>query len=199
MVLWAHSFRGNGRTEYSYEMLHFIHNLTSVWLKPIRCVNLLFWLRETNNMFETGRSCWRIGYWIHQAYQTDLSGWILCRITWIFELRCVILSSLWRINEISFRFITKGEAQTLHLNRSKPCHCVLLPSETFRKHSTAHSVVTKARNVHHQTPDQRYKVSWIASMSTKSTEFKKGGWRARKRCNWNGATKPNCKRKKSVS
>ena len=168
---------------------------------PYGALIFFFWLRETNNMFETGRSCWRIGYWIHQAYQTDLLRWILFRITWIFGLRCVILSSLWRINlnEISLRFITKGEAQTHHLNGSKPCHRVLLPSEAFRRHSTAHSVVTEARNVHHQTPDQRYKVSWIASMSTKSTEFKKGGWRARKRCNWSGATKPNCKRKKSVS
>ena len=35
LKLWALSFRGNGRTKYAYEMLHLIHNLTSVWPKPI--------------------------------------------------------------------------------------------------------------------------------------------------------------------
>ena len=33
---WALSFRGNGRTKYAHEMLHLIHNLTSVWSKEIR-------------------------------------------------------------------------------------------------------------------------------------------------------------------
>ena len=33
---WALSFRGNGRTKYAYEMLHLIHNLTSVWSPAIR-------------------------------------------------------------------------------------------------------------------------------------------------------------------
>ena len=33
---WALSFRGNGRTKYAYEMLHLIHNLTSVWSQGIR-------------------------------------------------------------------------------------------------------------------------------------------------------------------
>ena len=33
---WALSFRGNGRTKYAYEMLHVVHNLTSVWPEPIR-------------------------------------------------------------------------------------------------------------------------------------------------------------------
>lgn len=33
---WALSFRGNGRTKYAYEMLHLIHNLTSVWPASIR-------------------------------------------------------------------------------------------------------------------------------------------------------------------
>lgn len=30
------SFRGNGRTKYAHEMLHFIHNVMCVWPKPIR-------------------------------------------------------------------------------------------------------------------------------------------------------------------
>jgi len=46
LKMWALSFRGNGRTKYAYEMLHLIHNLTSVWPKPIRCVNLLFLLEK---------------------------------------------------------------------------------------------------------------------------------------------------------
>lgn len=33
---WALSFRGNGRTKYAYEMLHLIHNITSVWPPAIR-------------------------------------------------------------------------------------------------------------------------------------------------------------------
>lgn len=33
---WALSFRGNGRTKYAYEMLHLIHNLTSVWTPEMR-------------------------------------------------------------------------------------------------------------------------------------------------------------------
>lgn len=33
---WALSFRGNGRTKYAYEMLHLIHNLTTVWTPEIR-------------------------------------------------------------------------------------------------------------------------------------------------------------------
>ena len=37
---WALSFRGNGRTKYAHEMLHLIHNLTSVWSKEIRLVSL---------------------------------------------------------------------------------------------------------------------------------------------------------------
>ena len=39
LKLWVLSFRGNGRTKYAYEMLHLVHNLTSVWPKPIRYVN----------------------------------------------------------------------------------------------------------------------------------------------------------------
>ena len=37
---WALSFRGNGRTKYAHEMLHLIHNLTSVWSKEIRSVGV---------------------------------------------------------------------------------------------------------------------------------------------------------------
>ena len=33
---WALSFRGNGRTKYAHEMLHLIHNLTSVWSPETR-------------------------------------------------------------------------------------------------------------------------------------------------------------------
>jgi hypothetical protein len=33
----ALSFRGNGRTKYAYKMLHFLHNISHVWPKSIRC------------------------------------------------------------------------------------------------------------------------------------------------------------------
>jgi len=40
LKIWALSFRGNGRTKYAYEMLHLVHNLTSVWSPQIRYVML---------------------------------------------------------------------------------------------------------------------------------------------------------------
>ena len=33
---WALGFRGNGRTKYAYEMLHLIHNFTTVWSPAVR-------------------------------------------------------------------------------------------------------------------------------------------------------------------
>jgi len=36
LKIWALSFRGNGRTKYAYEMLHLIHNLSTVWSPAIR-------------------------------------------------------------------------------------------------------------------------------------------------------------------
>jgi len=41
LKIWALSFRGNGRTKYTFEMLHLIHNLTSVWPEEIRYVGPL--------------------------------------------------------------------------------------------------------------------------------------------------------------
>jgi hypothetical protein len=38
LKIWALSFRGNGRTKYAYEMLHLIHNLSSIWSKEVRSV-----------------------------------------------------------------------------------------------------------------------------------------------------------------
>ena len=39
LKVWALSFRGNGRTKYAHEMLHLIHNLSSVWSPAIRYVS----------------------------------------------------------------------------------------------------------------------------------------------------------------
>lgn len=36
---WALSFRGSGRSKYAHEMLHLIHNITTVWPKGIRYEN----------------------------------------------------------------------------------------------------------------------------------------------------------------
>jgi len=36
LKIWALSFRGNGRTKYAYEMLHLIHNLSTVWSPAIQ-------------------------------------------------------------------------------------------------------------------------------------------------------------------
>ena len=41
LKIWALSFRGSGRTKYAHEMLHLIHNITHVWPKSIRFVDLL--------------------------------------------------------------------------------------------------------------------------------------------------------------
>lgn len=38
LKLLALSFRCNGRSQYAYEMLHLVHNLTHIWPKPIRYV-----------------------------------------------------------------------------------------------------------------------------------------------------------------
>ena len=38
--LWACAFRVNGRTTYAREMLHFIHDFTHVWPKPLRYLDL---------------------------------------------------------------------------------------------------------------------------------------------------------------
>jgi len=46
LKMWALGFRGNGRTKYAFEMLHLIHNLTSVWPEPIQYVGHLFQLSE---------------------------------------------------------------------------------------------------------------------------------------------------------
>lgn len=55
LKLWALSFRGNGRTKYAYEMLHLIHNLTSVWPKPIRFVNSVTYSRGVK-VYSRGRN-----------------------------------------------------------------------------------------------------------------------------------------------
>lgn len=39
---WALAFRGNGRTKYTYEMLHLIHHLEAVWSPEIRHVKLVW-------------------------------------------------------------------------------------------------------------------------------------------------------------
>jgi hypothetical protein len=42
LKIWACSFRGHGRSKYAHEMLHIIHNLTHVWTKGLRYVNVSF-------------------------------------------------------------------------------------------------------------------------------------------------------------
>ena len=41
LKIWALGFRGNGRTKYAYEMLHVIHNITTVWPGPLRYANYI--------------------------------------------------------------------------------------------------------------------------------------------------------------
>jgi len=36
LKIWALSFCGSGRTKYTHEMLHLIHNIEHVWPKSIR-------------------------------------------------------------------------------------------------------------------------------------------------------------------
>lgn len=39
LKIWALSFRGNGRTKYAHEMLHFIHHITKIWGGEITSVD----------------------------------------------------------------------------------------------------------------------------------------------------------------
>lgn len=42
LKIWACSFCGHGRTKYTHEMLHIIHNLTHVWTQGLRYIVILY-------------------------------------------------------------------------------------------------------------------------------------------------------------
>ncbi|KAF8172686.1 hypothetical protein BJ912DRAFT_1024993 [Pholiota molesta] len=73
LKIWALAFRGNGRTKYAYEMLHFIHNLTNVWPKAIRDIVLKNWLLNTtgnpNSFCEFDLIQEHLNFWIKNAYK----------------------------------------------------------------------------------------------------------------------------------
>ncbi|KAJ7319127.1 hypothetical protein DFH08DRAFT_926720 [Mycena albidolilacea] len=74
----ALSFRGNGRSKYAYEMMHLIHNLTHVWLKPIRNIVLNNWLvNPTGKPFswvEVDLMQEHMNFWIKTIYQAHGSA-----------------------------------------------------------------------------------------------------------------------------
>ncbi|KAG6908630.1 hypothetical protein DXG01_003955 [Tephrocybe rancida] len=75
---WALSFRGSGRTKYAYEMLHIIHNLTSVWPKPVRDIILNNWLLnptgKPNSFVEVDLVQEHLNFWIKSYYKAHGSN-----------------------------------------------------------------------------------------------------------------------------
>ncbi|KAE9387375.1 hypothetical protein BT96DRAFT_1080381 [Gymnopus androsaceus JB14] len=75
---WALSFRGNGRTKYAYEMLHVIHNLTTVWPPGIRKVVLRNWLLNPsghpNSWVEVDLAQEHMNFWIKSYYKAHGSN-----------------------------------------------------------------------------------------------------------------------------
>ncbi|KAF8189330.1 hypothetical protein BJ912DRAFT_967209 [Pholiota molesta] len=73
LKIWALSFRGNGRTKYAYEMLHFIHNITNAWPEAIRDIVLKNWLLNTtgnpNSFCEFDLTQEHLNFWIKNAYK----------------------------------------------------------------------------------------------------------------------------------
>ena len=76
LKIWALSFWGNGRTKYTYEMLHLIHNLSTVWSPAVRYLfKVIFIALSHCLLYATGKLCLIIGYWIQLGIQT--AGWKL--------------------------------------------------------------------------------------------------------------------------
>ncbi|KAF8056881.1 hypothetical protein FPV67DRAFT_1430943 [Lyophyllum atratum] len=75
---WALSFRGSGRTKYAHEMLHLIHNLTSVWPKGIRQIVLNNWLinptGKPNSFIEVDLMQEHMNFWIKNFYRAHGSA-----------------------------------------------------------------------------------------------------------------------------
>ncbi|KAJ7855701.1 hypothetical protein B0H13DRAFT_2357727 [Mycena leptocephala] len=93
----ALSYRGNGRTKYTYEMMHLIHNLTHVWPLAIQKIVLNNWLlNPTGNPFswvEADLMQEHMNYWIKTIYQAHGSGasweWLEMIAPCISVLRCL--------------------------------------------------------------------------------------------------------------
>ncbi|KAF8074686.1 hypothetical protein FPV67DRAFT_1474575 [Lyophyllum atratum] len=78
LKIWALSFRGNGRTKYAHEMLHLIHNITSVWPKSIREIVLNNWLvnptGNPNSWVEVDLMQEHMNFWIKNFYRAHGSA-----------------------------------------------------------------------------------------------------------------------------
>ncbi|KAH9172322.1 hypothetical protein EDB89DRAFT_2114193 [Lactarius sanguifluus] len=64
LKLWAFSFRGSGRSKYTYEVLHLLHNITHVWPEPV--VFILFYF-----------SCWSADCYLHTDRMIVLNNWLV--------------------------------------------------------------------------------------------------------------------------
>ncbi|KAJ8093915.1 hypothetical protein PM082_009786 [Marasmius tenuissimus] len=75
---WAFSFHGNGRTKYTYEMLHLLHNITHVWPKPLRDVILNNWLLnlqgKDDSFVEVDLVQEHLNFWIKRVYKAHGSN-----------------------------------------------------------------------------------------------------------------------------
>ncbi|KAA1476504.1 hypothetical protein DENSPDRAFT_785151 [Dentipellis sp. KUC8613] len=78
LKLFAHSYRGNGRTKYAQEMLHLIHNLTHIWPPDVKDVVLKNWLvnptGKANSWVEIDLLQEHLNFWIKTFYQAHGSG-----------------------------------------------------------------------------------------------------------------------------
>ncbi|KAJ8090045.1 hypothetical protein PM082_018625 [Marasmius tenuissimus] len=75
---WAFSYRGNGQTKYTYEMLHLLHNITQVWPKPLRDIVLNNWLLnlqgKEDSFVEVDLVQEHLNYWIKRIYKAHGSN-----------------------------------------------------------------------------------------------------------------------------
>ncbi|KAH7903997.1 hypothetical protein BJ138DRAFT_1138637 [Hygrophoropsis aurantiaca] len=78
---WALAFRGNRRTKYAHEMLHFIHNLSHVWPKSIRSIVLNWLLNPTgrpNSFVEVDLVQEHMNFWNFYQAHGSAASW-----TWL--------------------------------------------------------------------------------------------------------------------
>ncbi|KAF8155444.1 hypothetical protein B0H34DRAFT_783353 [Crassisporium funariophilum] len=78
LKIWALGFRGNGRTKYAYDMLHFIHHITNVWPKGFQDIVLKNWLLNTtgnpNSFCEFDLIQEHLNFWVKNTYKVHGSN-----------------------------------------------------------------------------------------------------------------------------
>ncbi|KAF9538142.1 hypothetical protein CPC08DRAFT_526145 [Agrocybe pediades] len=78
LKIWALGFRGNGRTKYAHEMLHIIHQLTSVLTPEVKAIVLNNWLvnpsGKPNSWVEVDLLQEHLNFWIKTFYKAHGSN-----------------------------------------------------------------------------------------------------------------------------